>query len=713
LGVAFIAGGLFAIFPQLDLTLARSFYDSSSGQFRLHPAGAAEVVRSAAMWIAWGLAVPAFLAPLWKLIRPQKPLLVRGRAILFLVTTIFLTAIVLPNVIFKSHWGRPRPITTVEFGGSETFRPWWDPRGSHRHNGSFFSGEAATAFWTYAPAALAPPPFRALAFAAATVFGLTTGVLRMAFGAHYASDIIAAGVAAFLVVWVMHGLIYRWKPDRWSDERIDRWLADVARQLRSVESFWSIAAAVAGLTMARLMALHFSVVDFFPDEARYWAWAQTPAFGYFSKPPLLAWMMAATGKVWGNSEACLRAAAPMLYAGTALICAVIARQLYDKATAFWVGLSVVFATGLVYSARIISTDVVLLFFWSLALLAYLKLLARPTLGWSTVLGFALGLGMLAKYAMIYFLAGAVVASVLDPGARALWSRPGLWFGLLIALLLFTPNLIWNATHDFVTFRHTRGNIVGDGFKFSPLGPLVFLGSQFGVVGPILFSVFALALLRPGRSQFNRGDRLMLAFALPALAAVTAAAFFTGTEANWAATSAISIVILATAVLVRLKQWHWLKVSLALGLCLQVVLMVADSVADRLSVPFLAKPDVYHRTMGWKAMSDIVRQRAQTNGIRSVAAENGDVVAELLYYLRDDPWPVFSWRAGPIPLNQFDLDRPWTDAVHEPVLFIADHPPPAALTRAYSSQESLPSVEAVTGPHSSRQFLAVKLWRAAR
>jgi lipid A 4'-phosphatase len=187
------------------------------------------------MWSAWAFAVPAIVAPIVKLIRPDKPLLVPGRAVIFLLTTIFLTAIVLPNVIFKDHWGRPRPIATIEFNGSQVFKPWWDPRGVNRHNGSFFSGEAATAFWTYAPAALAPPSLRSLAFIAATLFGLTTGILRMAFGGHYASDVLAAGVAAFLVTWLMHGFIYRWKTARFTDEQIDHWLGDMIIKLRSAK----------------------------------------------------------------------------------------------------------------------------------------------------------------------------------------------------------------------------------------------------------------------------------------------------------------------------------------------------------------------------------------------------------------------------------------------------------------------------------------------
>lgn len=84
--------------------------------------------------------------------------------------------------------------------------PWWDPRGHCARNCSFFTGEGATAFWTYAPA---------------TVFGIVTSLLRMAFGGHFFTDVAAGGIVAFLVVWLTHGYIYRWPSTRLSDAEID------------------------------------------------------------------------------------------------------------------------------------------------------------------------------------------------------------------------------------------------------------------------------------------------------------------------------------------------------------------------------------------------------------------------------------------------------------------------------------------------------------
>jgi lipid A 4'-phosphatase len=160
-----------------------------------------------------------------KLLRPDRPLVMSGRAIVFMIVTLVLSSGVLSNLTFKSHWGRPRPVVVTQFNSGEfpplDFVAWWDPRGGCAWNCSFFSGEGSAAFWTYAPAALAPASWRPLAYAAATAFGLATGVLRMAFGGHFFTDVAAAGIVTFLVVWLAYGFIYRWPTTRLSDEAID------------------------------------------------------------------------------------------------------------------------------------------------------------------------------------------------------------------------------------------------------------------------------------------------------------------------------------------------------------------------------------------------------------------------------------------------------------------------------------------------------------
>ena len=206
-------------------------------------------------------------------------------------------------------------------------------------------------------------------------------------------------------------------------------------------SFRQVALALAALTLVRIAGLYASHVDLFMDEAQYWDWSRELAFGYFSKPPLLAWLIAATDQVCGSGEACVRMRSPLLYFVISFVIYAIADALYGRPTAAWAALAFGFGTAVAFSARIISTDVPLLFFWALAMLAYIKLLHRPDWRWTVVLGVALGLGILAKYAMVYFLLCAGCAAWFDRDARSLLKQPQIWVALGIAILLVLPNLL--------------------------------------------------------------------------------------------------------------------------------------------------------------------------------------------------------------------------------------------------------------------------------
>src|SRR5215472_10977317 len=256
-------------------------------------------------------------------------------------------------------------------------------------------------------------------------------------------------------------------------------------------------AVVAGLTLLRLVALRFSTVELYADEAQYWAWSQDLALGYYTKPPLLAWIIAAAGHVCGSDEWCVRAPAPLFHAGTSLIAYAIGRRLYDERTGFWTALLTALGTGIVFSARIISTDVPLLFFWALALWAYVNLLAAPSRRWAVVLGVAIGLGLLAKYAMIYFLPGIALAALFSKRARLLAARSDFWLALAIAALVVAPNIAWNASNSFATLHHTGGLVAGEPLQFNVRQGLEFLAAQFGGFGPVVFVVMLVEPLRLG------------------------------------------------------------------------------------------------------------------------------------------------------------------------------------------------------------------------
>ena len=223
LAIAAVTGLLFGFYPGLDLRIARHFYEHVVGNnafaWRLYPP--LMLARDAGLWIGTLLIAPALAALAVKLILPRRKLLVSGRAILFLTVTLALGPGLLVNVLLKDHWGRPRPIDVAQFGGDQHFVAWWDPRGDCPGNCSFVSGDVSGAFWTIAPAVLTPPPWRALCVGAALALGTGMAAMRAMAGAHFVSDAAFAGLFTFLIIWIVHGLIYRWPRTRLTDEAIE------------------------------------------------------------------------------------------------------------------------------------------------------------------------------------------------------------------------------------------------------------------------------------------------------------------------------------------------------------------------------------------------------------------------------------------------------------------------------------------------------------
>ncbi len=359
----------------------------------------------------------------------------------------------------------------------------------------------------------------------------------------------------------------------------------------------------------------------------------------------------------GTGEACVRAPSTLAWAATAAAVAGVGAALYGRTIGFWAGLSALLAPGAAYSARIISTDAPLLAFWSLALLAFVRLRAGGGRGWGVPLAAGFGLGLLSKYAMAWFLACLLLAALVDPVSRRALRRPPVWGGLLAGALMLVPNLAWQAAHGLATLRHTVGNAAGNGTPGLDDG-LGFVVAQFALAGPVIFAAACVAtgLWARGRLTAPR-DRLMLAFSAPVVLPLMAMAFVTRANANWAATGLVAVFVLGPALLSRRGRTGWLIGGLAFGLFVQIALPLADANAWSLTVG--GRP-VFERTLGWRRFGTAAVDRARAVGADVIVAERRRDTAALLYYARDPSIRIVAWPApDPGPWDHFQMDRPLT------------------------------------------------------
>lgn len=462
---------------------------------------------------------------------------------------------------------------------------------------------------------------------------------------------------------------------------------------------------LAALLALRIVALHFNATDLFFDEAQYWSWSLEPAFGYYSKPPLIAWIIGLATSACGTSEFCVRLPSPIIHTLTSLLVYLLAARLYDPRTGFWAG--VVFATlpGISFSSGLISTDVPLLCFWALALLSLHGLLRERKALWpGLLLGLALGAGLNAKYAMAYFVLCTAIYTIATPEHRFIWRDRRWWLALAIGMIMIVPNLLWNLENGFATFSHTADNAKWTGVLFHPNKAAEFFLAQFGVFGPILFGALLVIVWRAYHHGLPSPDRLLLAFALPIVLIITVQAFLSRAHANWAAVSYVAATMLVTATMLRDGARGWFNTSLGLHLLLIPVMAVGLAVARDITLPGTTNP--FARTLGWSALAQATRNRiedARTKGTpyAAVLTVERAVTAELLYYMRASGVSVLAWPAAGRPKDHYQLTRPIGPGTAGPLLVVSLRPLPASLQQRLQAPGNSERITVPTGQGAQR------------
>jgi 4-amino-4-deoxy-L-arabinose transferase-like glycosyltransferase len=469
-------------------------------------------------------------------------------------------------------------------------------------------------------------------------------------------------------------------------------------------------AGLALLLAFRLVALQLNATDLFFDEAQYWAWSEAPAFGYYSKPPLIAWLIRAASEVCGPGEACVRLPSPLLHTVTALAVFALGHRLYDARVGALSGLAFATLPGVSLSAGLISTDVPLLLCWAVALVGFAALYDTKKLWPMLVLGGAFGIGLNAKYAMAWFVLCAAVYLVVTPQRRGVLKDWRLYAALALGLALIAPNLAWNYANSFATFTHTADNANWGGSLLHPNKALEFFGAQFGVFGPILFGAYLVIVWRAWKSGVPAADRMLLAFSLPVLLLITGQALISRAHANWAAATYVAGTVLVIATMVRDGAWGWLKASFVVNIAVLLLIGFGTITAGRVALP--AGPDPFERVLGWREVADATRAelaKARSAGrpFAAVLTDDRQITAELLYYMRDEPTPVLAWRPG-APHDHFELTRPYTAAVSGPVLLVrlGTSAPPAATDFTSAQRIAERSLPAGTSGHRQVTFFAL-------
>ena len=456
------------------------------------------------------------------------------------------------------------------------------------------------------------------------------------------------------------------------------------------------------ITVIRVVTLFMTPLNLGPDEAQYWSWSLYPSFGYFSKPPLIAWLIGSTTSFCGVEEPCIRLSSPFIHAGTSFAVFFAARKLYDERVGFWSAVTYLSIPGTSFSSLLITTDVPLLFFWSLALWSIVEMQTSKSPRWSVLLGVSLGLGLLSKYAMLYFLLGIAMAFLPTREGRLFLFGRQMLTGIAVALVVFAPNLVWNITNGLATVHHTASNANWSSdrlFNFSHI--FEFLGAQAGIIGPIAAGILVLGAIRNGRSStITTSDRLMLALSAPVILVVTLQAFISRANANWAAPAFVTLCILVCAWALREK---WIR-SLAASTIFNVTIalfLCALAVSPAL-VSAIGQENAVKRLRGWPEAGNTLVTIASSAPFTAIMSDDREDMASLFYYTRARKIPL-RMMPSRTPGNEYEAAHALSSDLASYVLFVTRKQDVSSVTSAFASSERIGSIETRLDSKRTRVF----------
>lgn len=482
---------------------------------------------------------------------------------------------------------------------------------------------------------------------------------RVYVGVHYPTDIIAGAMLGTSVATVLIAL-YRLASQRYQTNR------------QSTLLFTGLAA----ISVFRIYYILHGPLNLSADEAHYWEWSRRLDLSYYSKGPMIAYLIYLGTLLFGNTVFGVRFLAVVFSALSSAYLFKLVLLMYGKdfqkqnsgpnhassgGQRYIAMLSALVLQAIPLFAAfgiLFTIDSPFIFFWILSLYFFYEAITKKSKDqgkYWIFLGIFIGCGLLTKYTMAFFpICGILLLLFSD--RRYLLKTPMPYITCLISLAVFSPVIIWNMQHGWVTILHTAGQAhIADVITFSLKNLIEFLGSQIGIVTPLFFCLMIYALFRLYFSDDTLQSKFLFFFSIPVIVFFTLKSCQGKVQANWAMFGYIAGIIAAVQFSVKDRS-KIRKVFLAISVGLALVLTSISHYPSIVGLP--QKLDPSARLRGWKELgqevSSISEEMAKQGNL-ALFSDSYQIASELAFYVHRHP-PTFSINLGR-RMDQYDL---WPD-----------------------------------------------------
>lgn len=477
------------------------------------------------------------------------------------------------------------------------------------------------------------------------------------------------------------------------------------------------------------MLLFVNGADLAGDEAYYWDWGRRPDWCYYSKPPMIGWMMSVIGWLTGNAEWGIRFSALLLGTATLVIIHRIALVLFDARTAFLTALLVLLTIANAGLNLLLTIDAPLLLCWTLGLLLYWFAAQKPTCNtrW-LALALVIGIGTLSKQMMLAFPVLMLVFAAVSREDRGLLRNPRMWLAMLAGMAFIIPVLKWNQAHAWITLEHTKHHFDTQDLGFSKwIGrTLENVGLQALIYTPVTFVAMVAAMVAAvkQRAKLTRPVLFVLLACAPALACFAVLALRQRINPNWPAAFFVPAFVLTAAWMRGLLDTTvhpgWQRWSLRIGGVFVIIVHVALVVVFATDLKSINK---LSSIRGWREAGieaqkylDDVPQREKTFVMTLGHRYNAALMA---FYVPSHP-RMYRWESSDAVQSQYEIWPGAEERIGEDALIIDPSPGTGLLlnpvfTAAFEKLEHRGTIRIPLG-QETREFSVylgrnLKAWKA--